>query len=97
MVHKITPRTYSTGELRAAGASTLFIDYYNTAPPQASARREVDRSDDIMGIGEDPARGGHFFEYLWKGYTSKAWFRADSLNRQILERLGVSERVARLD
>ena len=95
MVNQSTPRTYSTGELRAAGASILFIDYYHTAPPQASARREVDRSDDIMGIGEDPARGGHFFEYLWNGDTSNAWYRADSLNRMILKELGVSERVAR--
>ena len=94
MVRKMTPRTYSQGELRAAGASDLFIDYYFEAPPQARARRKVDRSDDIMGIGEDPARGGLFFERLWKGDTSKAWLWADNRNREILKRLA-SERTVR--
>jgi len=96
MVNQMTPRTYSTGELRAAGASTLFIDYYYTAPANASARRMVDRSDDILGIGRNPAIGGHFFKHLWEGRTSKAWAYADNANRSILDEIGVNERVAQL-
>jgi len=96
MVNQMTPHTYGTGELRAAGASTLFIDYYYTAPADASARRTVDTSDDILGLGRSPAMGGHFFKHLWEGRTSKAWMYADSKNRRILQELGVNDRVAQL-
>ena len=96
MVQLTNTRRYSTDELRDAGASILFTDYYNVADPRASARHEVDRRDDLSAISENPSIGGSFFEYLWLGYKGKAWMHADSKNRRILNELGVNERVARI-
>jgi hypothetical protein len=96
MVQLTNTRRYSTDELRDAGASILFTDYYNAADPRASARDEVDRRDDLSGISKNPSIGGSFFEHLWVGHTGKAWMHADSKNRRILNELGVNERVARI-
>jgi len=96
MVQSTNTRQYSTDELRDAGASILFTDYYNVADPRASARHEVDRRDDLSAISENPSIGGSFFEHLWVGYKGKAWMHADSKNRRILNELGVNERVARI-
>jgi len=95
MVQLTNTHRYTTDELRDAGASMLFVDYYNTADPRASARHEVDRREDLSGIASNPSIGGSFFEHLWVGHTGKAWMHADSKNRRILNEVGVNERVAR--
>jgi len=73
-------------DLRAAGASALFVAYYREAGPAASARREVERGPfDLEELNESPNRGGGFFKALWTGDEVGALRRADSKNARILE------------
>lgn len=73
-------------ELRSAGASDLFVSYYRAAPPQASARREVETGAfDLEQLSDDPSVGGHFFEALWTGDEVGALRRADARNAAVLE------------
>jgi len=90
----------SDNALLAAGASDLFVSYYNTAPERASARHEIDSGPfSLYELAEKPRLGGGFFEALWKGEEQKAFNRADAWNREILnsmsnhdvERVGVQD------
>ena len=75
----------SEAELIDAGASDLFVSYYNTAPESASARREVDDGVfELSELAEKPHLGGHFFEALWSGDVRTAVRRADGANIDIL-------------
>jgi len=82
----------SEAELIDAGASDLFVSYYNTAPESASARQEVDTGRfELSELAEKPQLGGGFFEALWNGDERTAVRRADGANRGILrETSGVS-------
>jgi hypothetical protein len=75
----------SEAELIDAGASDLFVSYYNTAPESASARHEVDTGRfELSELAEKPQLGGGFFEALWNGDERTAVRRADGANRGIL-------------
>jgi len=79
---------YDDAQLRNAGASTLFVEYYDEAPAGASARREVESGPfSLDDLDEAPTLGGGFFEALWEGDTTQAIRRADSSNAAILERV----------
>lgn len=83
---KSANREYSAQELREAGASELFISYYQIAPSTASARSEVENSlFDLSDLNERPSRGGGFFEALWSGDEVQAIRRADTNNEEILK------------
>jgi len=73
-------------ELWNAGASRLFIEYYNEAEPDASARSEVEQGPFTLDeLDDNPNLGGGFFAALWRGEESGAFGRADSRNLAILE------------
>jgi len=75
-------------KLRNAGASALFVAYYKAAPPEATARREVDSGPfSLEDLNESPHLGGGFFQALWNGNESNARARADSNNSEILDNL----------
>lgn len=79
-------REYSSKDLRAAGASNLFVRYYENAPADASARREVERGPfSLEKLNDQPSLGGGFFAALWKGNMPAARRRADQNNRRILD------------
>jgi hypothetical protein len=79
-------RTFTDEELRNAGASALYIAYYNEAGYKASARSEVERGPfTLEELDNTPNLGGGFFAALWRGYETKAFGRADSKNLSILE------------
>ena len=82
-----TPMSDVTDEkLLAAGASELFVRYFNTAPESASARHEIETGRfSLSELGEQPALGGGFFEALWNGEERSAVRRADGRNRGILK------------
>ena len=84
METKTTTRKYGNSELRRAGASSLFVRYYNTADKSASARREVEIGLGLDTLAETPELGGHFFKALWCGDYETALQRADSKNTDIL-------------
>jgi hypothetical protein len=79
-------REYSSDELRDAGASALFVAYYQTADTDASARREIESGPfSLEELNEKPRLGGGFFAALWNGDEVQALRRADSKNAAILE------------
>jgi hypothetical protein len=79
-------RTYTEQELREAGASALYIAYYNVASAKASARSEVERGPFTLDeLNNTPRLGGGFFKALWTGDETAALRRADSSNAAILE------------
>ena len=78
--------SYDGSTLENAGASPLFVEYYDEAPTGASARREVESGPfSLDELNQSPALGGGFFEALWEGDTTQAIRRADSSNARILE------------
>lgn len=82
----IAMREHNAAELRNAGASELFVNYYLAAPEGASARREVESGPFSLGeLNDSPALGGGFFAALWNGNLWKAWRLADSKNATVLE------------
>jgi hypothetical protein len=85
MEAKTTTRKYDNSELRRAGASSLFVRYYNIADKSASARREVEIGLGLDTLAQTPKLGGHFFEALWYGDSKTALARADSANTDILK------------
>lgn len=81
-----TEREYTEAELRAAGASALFVAYYKVADAGASARREVEQGPfSLEELNENPSLGGGFFNALWSGDEVQALRRADGHNSTILE------------
>jgi hypothetical protein len=78
--------SYDETMLENAGASPLFVEYYDEAPAGASARREVESGPfSLDELNQSPELGGGFFQALWEGDTTKAIRRADSSNARILE------------
>jgi hypothetical protein len=78
--------SYDEATLTNAGASLLFVEYYDEAPTGASARREVESGPFTLDeLNQSPSLGGGFFEALWEGDTTQAIRRADSSNARILE------------
>ena len=78
--------SYDEATLADAGASPLFVEYYDKAPTGASARREVESGPfSLDELNQSPSLGGGFFEALWEGDTTQAIRRADSSNASILE------------
>jgi hypothetical protein len=78
--------SYNGATLASAGASLLFVEYYDEAPSGASARREVESGPfSLDELDESPSLGGGFFEALWEGNTTQAIRRADAANARILE------------
>jgi hypothetical protein len=78
--------SYDEATLADAGASPLFVEYYDEAPTGASARREVESGPfSLDELNQSPSLGGGFFEALWEGDTTQAIRRADSSNARILE------------
>jgi hypothetical protein len=81
-------RAFTREELRTAGASAMFIAYYMNAPPQASARREIEQGPFMLSeLNDTPRLGGGFFQALWNGDESAARRRADITNSQVLEEI----------
>lgn len=75
----------SEAALIEAGASDLFVSYYDTAPERASARHEIDSGPfSLYELADRPHLGGGFFEALWNGNEEQAVWRADNWNREIL-------------
>ena len=73
-------------ELRNAGASALFVAYYNEAPTGASARVEVESGPfSLDELADDPYLGGGFFAALWNGDEMRAVSGADGKNLPIME------------
>jgi hypothetical protein len=88
MEQKTTNSTeaFTEDQLRHAGASRLFIEYYNEAEPDASARSEVEHGPfSLEELNDNPNLGGGFFAALWRGEETEAFGRADSRNLAILE------------
>lgn len=78
--------TLTKDQLRNAGASRLFIEYYNEAESNASARKEVEQGPfSLEELNDNPNLGGGFFAALWRGEETGAFSRADSRNLAILE------------
>jgi len=79
-------RNYTINQLINAGASALFIDYYQEADKSASARSTLESGMfTLEKLNESPHLGGGFFQALWNGNKEKAFARADSKNLSILE------------
>jgi hypothetical protein len=72
-------------KLASHGASELFIEYYEYAPGNASARAEIEVGPfSIEELADNPRLGGHFFEALWEGDRLEASHRADIRNSRLL-------------
>lgn len=89
-------RTYSTEELKDAGASDAFVSIYlSSANGRHHIRQELDNGypGTVMARGGDPSDGaGGFFSKLWNGDVFDAFLHADASNaRMMLDVLGAEE------
>lgn len=77
---------YSAKELREAGASELFVRFYQHAPEDARVRNQLENIHGLEKLSESPYLAGGFFQLLWEGRREEAIGTADPDNEEIFDK-----------
>lgn len=86
IIETLTSNRYTEEELREAGASELFIKFYQNAPKEHPLRRGLEKNQDLELISEKPYIGGPFVKHLWKGNETEVIRTATETENKIFRK-----------